>query len=218
MSSFYLRTIVTNPFFTVMLLLVCYFILKVLLIDTLNLSKKTWTKLDYIWIFVGFIGVISLVNNNRKTNLGRNISFNKFWLEKSYEEVLDRLNLDLYCYKQDTTRTTFYSLKDDTEIEKVCNWIYEVKENIERDFKNQEPLSNLPQSIRTMIKKFPSVSINFYSKKVDESILEINRIKKEKSSLEKWYNFNEDMGILILIFAFALRIVLITNKVRESTR
>lgn len=117
-----IRNIISSPFLALFVTLVLWWVIYFLCV-TFKLSKKKLKKLEYIWLSVGLLGLLSIVNKNEKEyrfvdNIG---------IEQTINFDLQRNNFLLKghqtCFKQtqsDTSPKDFQDRQSDQNL--ICEW------------------------------------------------------------------------------------------------
>ena len=206
---------ISNPLAAIILLITLVFIIS-LILKFSKPTQKTIINLEIIWLLVGFMGVLYLINensviihNSQIEKIEQRLKFEQKWLSKNdYGET---------CYsilgKENEKQTNFGIVSLE-----YCNWLAENIRLVESISKN-----GFEESIE-MTDFHLAAKENYYSyNKLSNEIKEINDLivslidLKKKPTGRTLNEFKPTVGILILILAFALRISLAIHK-REDNK
>ncbi|WP_139959209.1 hypothetical protein [Flavicella sediminum] len=209
-----------NPWIIILAVFFIWRVLIFLLIKKSNLSKKSWASLEYIWIIIGFMGVISIVIKNDINAKKRNLESSERWIEHQFKTLLKFTKGQTICFqlkRSDWLKNEEFDRRQN-ESDKICNW---VKQTIIPTLKESE------NKKYSKIKEYPNIELDYYKdsyttnriekdiKKINEDIVHRDNLKKEISN-NYWGYFQSSIGLIFLVFAFGLRLTLITKKVKDS--
>lgn len=192
----------------IILLLLFYFLIGVVLKNHEN-NEVLWAKLELVWIFVGFVGVLTVVNMERLEYQLNDATFSKSRIEQYSNRVLNAANLPIPCHSMDENRIANTESLSQTEIEEICNWKYQLSKEV-FSFKYAESIAPIPKSIKV---NFPT---SYYYDHLAKSITTYNKAIEEIKLLEKWRFVKESFGFVMLVFAFALRIIIAKRKIKRN--
>jgi hypothetical protein len=217
----FIRNILIHPLWTIgatALLWTALF----LLFTCFKLSETNWKRLEYVWIFTGFLGLLTIINQNNKELKSYEVSKIKQHIEIDLSHLNFYLSESQLCFKYSKSK---FSPPDlvlrQADHDLICSWGKEFIINI--DTLEGIPISPLDTSKLKSI-KFNTDSMDSYVKEVLQFINQINfNIEKfiEYSDLIKsdiWENFSKSFGQLLLILAFAIRLSIATKSVRATRK
>jgi len=193
----------------VILLMISYLIIRAILIPY-EKNDKLWSKLEMIWIFVGFAGVISVVNVNRLSYFTSEAKFQKSKIEDYSNRVLTQVNLKSPCTENDQARISIIDSLDKKQITKLCNWKGQVSKEL-ITFTSVKPISQVPKFIDEEI-----IVSRYYVDNLKKYINDYNYSISEVTALKKWKYLKDSFGFIFLILAFALRLVIARRNVMKQ--
>ncbi|WP_157603736.1 hypothetical protein [Polaribacter atrinae] len=215
-----LKELITNPFYAIIALVVIWQILNFILIRESNLSKKTWSRLEYVWIAIGFMGVISIIIENDRNYKKSDLNFAENWIENQFESLLSFSERETICFQY--TRSDWLPAKEfdrrQAESDRICKWVKEEIVPILKESK-KNGYSKINDYNKVELDHFEgSYTPERITKDIDrinEDIVNRNNLRNEIRS-NHWLGFQYSLGVILLIFAFALRLTLVTKKVKTE--
>ena len=117
-----------EPLFACLGVIAVWALLYLLLIKVLNLKASTWIKLEYVWIGVGFLGVLILVDENRRQTKTSELEQVAYWIDSDYKSLISFTKYQFHCIKYIITgifSEEEFNLRQ-AESDEVCEWITEV--------------------------------------------------------------------------------------------
>ncbi|GAK98217.1 hypothetical protein JCM19294_850 [Nonlabens tegetincola] len=215
-----LKEILTNPYYAIIGVIIIWQILNLILINKSNLSERTWARLEYIWIIIGFMGVISIVLENDKNYKKGDLVYTENWIENRFESLLSFAERESFCFKfnkSDWMPEEEFN-KRQAESDKICKWVKEVIIPILKKSKENgyEKIGDYKKLELVELKgNYTPERITRDIQEINDDILARDNLRKEISS-NYWLGFQYSIGVILLIFAFALRLTLVTKKVKEK--
>lgn len=215
-----LKKILTDPFSAIIGVFTIWQILNLILIGNSKLTDKAWARLEYIWIIVGFMGVISIIIENDRNYKKADLTFTENWIESQFDSLLSFAEREAVCFKYNKSswmpEEEFH--KRQAESDELCNWVKEeiipiLKKSKENDFEK------IGEYQKLKLEKFKG---NYTLERITQDIKEINKDILTRDNLRNeirskfWLGFQYSIGVILLIFAFALRLTLITKKVKQK--
>ena len=217
MSEFF-KNLISNPFSTFLGVIIVWIILHILLVKISNLSSLTWTRLEYIWIGMGLLGVLTLVDENRKQYQISELRNIKIRIENDSKSLLNFTNNQMYCIQYNNSGIFSQEEFDRKQAhsDSICNWVKQVglvvKESIE---KKRIKIENTPKLlVSNKSKEFIFEVIEEYIPKINKNI-EIRDELITKINDDSWKGFKYSFGILLLIIAFGIRLTIISKKIKD---
>jgi len=214
-----IRAILTSPLWTIVTTIFLWIIL-FSVFSYFKLSAKNWRRLEYIWIFIALLGVLVVIEKNNKEfrtvdiiNLKQNIKFNLLNINFLLGETQA-------CFKYNKMASSPPDL-DDRQFDQdlVCKWARNY--NIEIDTLEDIPITLLDTTtIKNIL--FKTSFMDDYVKQFQNSCSLINadiiKFKDYSNQIKsnQWEDFSKTLGVLLLIFAFAVRLSITTNNVRTT--
>jgi hypothetical protein len=186
----------------------------------ITLSDTNWKRLEYIWIFIALLGLMTLINENKKQSIESELS-------KVRQEI--KLDMSLVNFLLSDVQTCTKYKKTESSPENfdlsqydqnlVCNWSKDFI--IETDSITGIPLSTLDlSSLQTL-----DFKTDFMHRYVKEISLYGNRVNKNieknihySAEIEKknWDHLYKSVGVVLLIIAIAIRLALTQRNVINS--
>jgi hypothetical protein len=215
----FLRNITTNPFSAFLGVIVTWIILRVLLINVLKISTLAWTRLEYVWIGIGILGVLTVVDENRKQFQLNELENVENWIENDSESLLRFTNNQMHCFQYNNTGifTQQEFDKRQSHSDSICSWMKEVGIVVSNSIKNgHSKIDTIPELLVSKKEE------EFAFEQTQKDILKINEyiIRRDKliisTSDNFWKGFKYSFGILLLIVAFGIRLTIISNKVNKE--
>jgi len=216
-----IRNILTMPLWTIGITVMLWTLFTVSF-ELFKLSETQWKRLEYIWIFTGFIGILTIIDKNHNdenigklSNIKSDIKFN-----------MTRIDVFLHSYN-----TCFQFRKSTPPLEdfeqrqydqdQICNWSKLYK--IDYDSIEEIPAKLLDTSSINSIKFKTSFMDDYVSDFqkccciVNKDLLDFNKLKEEIKS-NNWENNYRTFGPLLFILALAVRLSITTHNVRISKK
>ncbi|MDQ3191071.1 MAG: hypothetical protein M3Q58_05705 [Bacteroidota bacterium] len=188
----------------------------------INLSDTNWKRLEYIWIFIGLLGLLALINENKKRSIESELSNFKHEIILDMSLVNFLLSDIQTCtkYKKTVLSPENFDLNQSDQ-NLICEWSKNF--NIEVDSITGVPTNIIDtQSIQEI--KFKTDFMQGYVKEISLYISRINKNinKFNTSSLEGkkkiWDDFYKTIGVFLLIIAIAIRLALTKRNVMISKK
>ena len=216
----FLNGLITKPFLATIAVLVIWLILHVFLVKFGKLSKSNWARLEFVWIGIGFLGVLAIIAENREKSDIAELKWVSDWIETDYRSITSfTSNEQLNCLKFINT-----SLFSQAEFEKrqarqdsICSWTRIINIFADSTYRNGKvKLKNIPKL--NISKPESEYSYNRINELVTRLNINIEKRDALKSKLQErfWHDFKYSFGILLLLFAFGLRLTFISYKVKDS--
>jgi hypothetical protein len=212
-----IQSLITEPLYTVIGILIFWLIFYILL-RSLNSLEKWY---EYAWVLIGVSGVLFLVAENRKN---RSIDELPIFERLVNEELLSLkayTEFPNHCFKFNNSGVLSQEVFNSRQLmqDSVCSWMKRVKKVVEFSLSNRD----------TSLSKIPKLNVEDFQKVLEyENVYmrreRINRLNDKRYQLKKniedhfWENYKYSFGILFLIIAFALRLATVTKKyVKQKT-
>ncbi len=208
----------------ILLLFVLLVIFHYFLVYKNNLSKKAWKKVDYYWLGVASIGLISLAADVRinvaKKFISSEITYANTTLG-AVKIITDNPENSHFCM----TLTKMYSSPsdfDDTELQYQlgCKWLKETSEYFQKVQKNEVPdisFEDLPPvTFDNVVLNKDVASIKRW---LDEYQIQLGVLKGTKEAAEPsgFESILFYFAPFLLCIALALRITKVTGEIRHET-
>ncbi|WP_204346687.1 hypothetical protein [Psychroserpens algicola] len=214
-----LKEILTNPFYAIIGVLAIWQILNLILIGNSKLTEKTWARLEYIWIIIGFMGVISIIIENNRNYKKGDLTFTENWIENQFESLMSFAERETVCFKfnkSDWMPEEEFN-KRQAESDRICNWVKEeilpiLEKSKDNGFEKIGEYKKL--ELEELKGNYTPDRITRDIKEINEDILVRDNLRNEIRS-NYWLGFQYSIGVVMLIFAFALRLTLVTKKVKQ---
>lgn len=219
-----LRNLISNPSLALIATLLTWLIIYKFC-RLINLSKQGWKRLEYFWLGVALLGLLSLVNKNQKDFylMENNNLVNSFNYHANRIQFLVREVETCYDFSKSPTSPDDI-VERQADQDSVCKW--SKKYQIYLDSILADTVKIIPQnpletnSIKNI--KFKTTQMNYYLEDFLSTCSEANKsILKHNANLEYikydvFEGFNSSIGILLLILAFGARFAITTYNVEES--
>ena len=212
--------IVTNIWFALLLLLILTVVMHFLFVYPKNLSKKSWKKVDYIWISFTVIGLVGATNNVTKEFSKNKIAVASSRKSFQYNFMLSFLDSeDSHIVCREFTRSE-YSPKDFDAVvddfDRCCKWSKEVHkivtsiDTLKNDFVDMSKIPYLQTVNNIWYKNTVLGNIEEYNKIVSEKIENENIIYETRNGSLLFFT------PLFLILGLAIRITKVTGELRNE--
>jgi hypothetical protein len=212
-----------QPVFTlyaVIAVLVFWILFYFLFVKLFKLKEIIWIRLEYLWIAVGFIAVFTLIENNKKSYDEQKLSSLERWIDLDYSDLLFLANLSTNCmqfqYNPDLYTQDEFNLIQSRQ-DSICRWTKMLSIMADSCFKNKKSsIINIPKI---------EISIDgdrYPCDRIDELIRRINENVNKKDILFSglksgfWNDFKSGLGVMLLFIAFAIRLTIISHKVKNE--
>jgi hypothetical protein len=211
-----LNEFIRNPLYVILAVVIIWQLLNLILIRCSNLSRKFWARLEYIWIAIGFMAVISIVIRNDLDAKRGELAFSERWIENQFEYLLKFADRETNCFQFQRSKWLEKEEFDrrQAQSDRICNWVKEeILPALQKSKK--EGYSKIIGFNKFKVENYE----NYTLERINEDIIRINKDIESRDSLEKtiegnlWEGIQSSLGVLLLVFVFGLRLTLVTKKV-----
>lgn len=215
-----LSYLITNPLIAFVAVIITWIILYLLLVRIGKLKRLTCVRLEYVWIGIGFFGVLTIIDENRRNHQIMELDRIDIWIENDYNTLLSFLgNSQSHCAKY--INTGLFSQEEFNQIQArtdtICLWTKQVYDIVDSTYSKG----------KLKIVNIPSLNVdnpeNDYSyERTLKIVNELNQNIESRDELlalsrnQFWNDFKYSFGIILLILAFGLRLTIISQKVRDE--
>ena len=216
----FIRTILSNPCYAFMTVLSIWWILYFILSKIFKISQRRWASFEYIWIFIGLFGVMSLVDENKKRFIQSELNYLNHWIENDYENLLKSLNADYNCIQYNHninyhTKQEFDSLQNRQNT--FCKWAKRTYQYVDSCYKTEDKLIKLLPALTLKNKEeiYPYGQIIKWQKNINKNL----KLRKDAEYIATdnfWNDFKLSVGLLLVYLAFGLRLAITTNKLNNT--
>lgn len=213
-----LRKLVTEPIYAIVAVLILWFIFHIVLNYLIKPQPKNWIKLEYFWILIGFMGVVSFIMENNRSFKKSDLDFKERWVKRELESLKRFTQNPSICFKYNKGDWMSQDEFDarQAESDEICNW----SKNIYKAIQSRE------DTIFSKIENYPEITLkilksDYAVERIKKDIISINEYIIERNELKTninsnhWRNFTYTFGVLFLIIAFAIRLTLVSRKVKQ---
>ncbi|MGB1319223.1 MAG: hypothetical protein ACPG5W_13485 [Flavobacteriales bacterium] len=215
----FLKALMTNAWCALAAVLCLWIALHVVLVRLVSLKETTWTKFQFAWIFIGFFGVVSLIDENQKSFGISELSRVKHSIEYEYNSLERFLTSDILCMKYIDSgifsREEF--LRRQARQDTICEWTKSVKVLVDTAIaRGYAKIDTIPPL------KIYNPEIEYEYERITEDLNALSQkisrrsILIEQTGNKDFGNFKHSIGVLLLIVAFAIRLTTVSKKVREQ--
>jgi hypothetical protein len=213
------RNLISNNWYVILSVLILWLLFHYLFVKYFKIKEIIWIRLEYIWISIGFIGVLTIVEENQKNFNQQELRFVENWINYDYEELLSISNLQINCIKYQHNSSLFtkeeYDLLQSRQ-DSICNWTNKIHIKANSCFKKKSAITNLPKlGISDEEKQYPCDRIKELISSINKNV-EKREITKPKIGSLFWNDIKSGFGVILLIIAFALRLTITSNKVNKE--
>lgn len=214
-----LREIITKPFYAIAAVLILWLIFHTLFIYVIKLKPKSWIRLEYIWIIIGFMGVISFVMENNRNSKKSDLDFKERWIKRELRSLKTFTQNPSICFKYNKSDWMSQEEFDarQAESDKICQWSKDIYTSIQ----------NRKDTIFSPIENYPKIELQIFKtdytfERITKDINSLNQNIIERRNLKEiiesnnWRNFTYSFGVLFLIVAFAIRLTLVSKKLKDT--
>jgi len=217
----FIRSLFIEPLNALIAVLVIWGALYIFLVRLSPLDKSTWIKLEFIWIFAGLLGLLSLVFENNRLVNENELKSNEVRLNYHYRGLKSELNGGRHC--MNFHNSGLFSKEEfqrrQSRADSICAWANSMKDLVNSlDTENFEEIDDVP-----VFNVSESETVYFYET-VLWDIEQISKLKEERTKLQEnlkrndWENFRRTLGVILIIIAFGLRLAIVSNKVYENRK
>lgn len=221
----------TLPFFAQIKWILLVFVASLIVFDLVlvrwkPLSKKAWKRVDYVWLAVGALGLVSAVQGPRELIIGNFLPSAENRLDSALLTLQSSVRFghsELYCRKfgpiENTARRAELE-RIQSEYKATCEWFIEISSLFPKkvaDLNGPISLDSLPKPPETN-EEMLRTTIEQVAKEIsrlNDEISILNRLKDEsKRTLPE--DIMKAFGPLLLALALALRITKVTGEVMHE--
>lgn len=214
--------ILTSPFLMVTATIILWIAFYLIFTKIYVLSETSWKRLEYLWISTGFLGLISIVNENQNMFLYNTSERKGYFIQSDIKMLKSTLSSFQTCFKfskSEFSPNDFEERQNDQD--KICNWSKTYQ--IELDSITEIPTKDLLKidEAKLLLK---TDMMNEYIEDFNNSVDTINKDLKEYKSMkitlesDDWKNFSRSFGVLFLIIAFSVRLAITTKNVVQTKK
>lgn len=213
------RSIITDPVSALLCVIILWGILHLTFVKFLNLKPTTWARLEYVWIAVGLLGALTLIDENRRQFKVNELGTVNVWIENDYKSLIDFISSDFRCLTFSNTgifSNEEFNIKQ-ARADTICSWTKSVKSIVDSLYSNGKlEIESLPPL------NVENANQDYVFERITTDVRGINQNIKLRSSLTKeindkfWLDFKYTLGILLLVLAFGLRLTIVSYKVRKE--
>lgn len=227
MLDFWMNIVISNIKYILLFFLFFLVLFYFLFIKWFPLSKINWKRVDYIWLSLATIGIMSLVSEQR-------IQTAKYWVELDKNYTLAPLRAIDETFLSESTQSyicrkgirTEFSPENFDEIEKLselhCEWFKKARVLLDSKLKEND-LPNIQIEDLPIVTFYEAPDIDNVNE-IKKFINDYNELKKEYKTLQNLTEKSEFERILfylapfILLIGLALRITKVTAEIIEENR
>ncbi len=213
------RDLITNPFSAFIGVIGIWLITRVLLINLLKINAIAWARLEYVWIGIGILGVLTVVDENKKEFDLNELDKVKHWIENDSESLLRFTNNQMHCFQYNNTGIFSQQEFDKRQAhsDSVCSWVKQVAKVVSTSIENgYSTIDSIPELLVSQKEEeFAYEQIQYDVQKINEYILRRDQLILSTND-NFWKGFKYSFGILLLIVAFGIRLTIISNKVKNE--
>ncbi len=216
-----IRELIGNPIYTLILILAVWLALYLLLSKVIKLGKLGWIKLEYFWIVIGILGFLTVVAENGKQLRSHELETINTWIKNDFLSLNSYTKNHFSCfYKKDTKYLTeeeasrrFQALKT------ACEWTKEIRNEVETAIESgYVKIENLPTlNLEGPDEIYDYIRIMEYFENINQNLERKDELV-EKINDNSWKNIKFSLGIFALIFAFSIKLAILTYKISEEKR
>jgi hypothetical protein len=214
------RNLISNNWYAILAVLILWSLFHYLFVKKFKKKEIFWIRLEYIWISIGFIAVLTLVEENEKRFNQQELTFVENRIDNDYEELLSLSNLQINCIKYQYNSSLYTKEEYDliqSRQDSICIWTNKIYMKANACFKHEKSaIKNLPKfEISNGEKQFPCDRIKELISIINKNVEKRENIKPKIES-HFWNNLKSGFGVILLIIAFALRLTITSNKVNKE--
>lgn len=214
-----IKAIITNPLYAFVAVICLWGVLHYVFVRWSNLKDTTWTRFQFAWIFIGFLGVVSLIDENKKSFGLSELSRIKESIEYEYNSLRRFLTSDILCMQY--VDSGIYSreefMRRQARQDTICEWTKSIKVLVDTAISNEyAKIDTIPQlEIYNPILEYEYERITEDLNLLDKKINRRNELIKLTGDRD-FSNFKHSVGVLLMILAFAIRLTIVSKTVREQ--
>lgn len=211
--------ILTKPLYTFLSVLIIWGFLYLLLSRVFNVREIIWIRLEYIWIFIGLIGLLIVVDENRKIRSSNELDNLKIRIERNLDDLISYTQMTNHCFKYNNSGLLPQDEFDRRQAQQdsICKWMPRVRKMAElsksKDNAKLNPIPTLKVENYQKIMEYEHVLIDH--NRLNEQIERRNELNSIVGN-DFWEGYKYTIGVLLMVFAFALRLSIIKNKINAK--
>jgi hypothetical protein len=213
--------IASNPWRLIIAFVIFLIVFDLVLVRLLRLNKIAWKRIDYIWLIIAALGLLSTATESRRLLAVNEIEVVKFRAASEYKFLQSEIRSAKNWICSPFHRTE-YSPPDYDEIvqefSKACDYYDSLLVNLSSEPPTNFGRFDLPKNIQRPNVKNDSLRDSFI--RLDSYIERYNQFSTEHANLIKLNDKTEFergltlLGPLLLAFALALRITKVTGEIK----
>ena len=214
-----IRNIITNPSYAFIVVIAIGFILRIILINILKINTLAWARLEYFWIGIGIIGVLTVVDENRKEFQLNELDKVNHWIKNDSESLLRFTGNQMHCFQYNNTGILTQQEFDKRQAhsDSICSWVKKVGKVVSTSIHNGYTIiDSIPELIVSQKEEeFAYEQIQYDIQQINGYIIRRDELL-DSTSDNFWKGFKYSFGILLLIIAFGIRLAIVSNKVKNA--
>ncbi|MCR8667286.1 hypothetical protein NO995_06315 [Aestuariibaculum sp. M13] len=164
------------------------------------------------------MGLLIVVDENRRNRSFYELEIINDIIERDFQYLINYTEISTHCFKYNNSGLLPQEEFDKRQAEQdtICNWMVKVRRLIEKS--KQNDYSKLEQ--------IPFLNIRNYQEsdefeRVENDHIRLNEQIARRIELLKivndnfWETYKYSFGILLIVIAFALRLSIVTNKIKN---
>ena len=216
-----LAELIISPFLIVLVTIILWIILFQLFYRVLKLSEVNWKRLEYIWLFIGLLGLVNVVVENKKTYNFYNSERLRNYIRSSVRDINSDLVGYKTCFKYNKTEFSPENL-DERQYDQdlICNWskTYQIKlDSLGIPKRKLDTISKVKLKLKTDEMEDFISDFNDMVTTANSEIDEYTTYRKEYEGND-WKDFSRTFGVLLLMIAFSIRLSIATKNVVNGRR
>lgn len=193
-------------------------------------NRQFWVKIDYIWISLGFLGIIGINRDIRQQFNDRQVATSKYLIDWQYDEAIKNAEQFKSFYDPKTTNFQYEIFQDKSAVTAYTNaaiWYGNLTDSLKKyrtevleqdNFVSVKIIKKYSDNFPFSKNKFPEMTgvkgcVDVYINEIDKQADIINKIREDESNSE-WEFFLKLLSPWLLAIAIALRLSKVTAQLK----
>lgn len=212
-----IRSLISSPIWAISFVLFFWLLIVHVFISKKPAKRMFWLQIEHIWILIAFLGVLALIDENRRQYFKSELGTLEIWVNNDLNAAIRFLNMDAHCGHYQNTgifNEDEFLLRQQRQ-ESICLWTIQMSEYLQRA-SNKIELDELELTqlkIDNPSKEWIYNEVSRHIQRVNQYISRQQFLNKELevTTFREIYN---TIGLILVLIAFILRLTVLTVKIR----
>lgn len=211
---------ITNPYYAFVLIIVIVLVSLGIYKYLKKPSNKFFLYNELFLLIIAIIGVLAIISKNQDSKKKFELEKKENWINADFRFLKGRLNTNYYCLpylKSQYLSDEEWNKRNEIR-QKTCDWVRNVKELLEKvDISEFKTIPKIPSITDDMLNQYNDIDeIEMELGKINELIVEKNKMEKEISGINILGNIDETLGVLFLLIGLGIKLSELIYKLNKN--